>query len=390
MKLPVEMTVNTAETFVAAVEKTRPGSLTLPKQPAAGSLGGEAAMAQALVTWAASDTAKSVEVPSGANPADRDLLSLIALSLPVAVVDGQGREIRPTDAMAEVGQALAALDKPLSAADLPSGPRLGLLCADHIARGHPAALYEPGSGGAPEPSERKFDTLSHLIANRLLQSQAMRSDLLPTVAFCAFELFANTHDHARTGLRGLRADEPVGAAPRVSVRGVVARKHSIEERGVETVSAGSRPFADYLTRALADRRRRAKRWFLEVSVFDSGPGYAARLLNAPLAEITRDEEAAAVRRCFVKHVGSKGRVGRGMGLADTREQIAAAKGFFRLRTGRLSVCAALDGPNLLEDPLVDWRSGASEFTQNPAVVGTLFTLMLPLMEADEVNVQLPF
>lgn len=84
MKLPVEMTVNNAETFVAAVEKARPESLTLPKQPAAGSLGGEAAMAQALVTWAASDAAKSVAVPSTATPLDRDLLSLIALSLPYA------------------------------------------------------------------------------------------------------------------------------------------------------------------------------------------------------------------------------------------------------------------------------------------------------------------
>lgn len=387
------MTVEKAEAFIATARTDQPSHIKIAKRQSAGSLGGEAAMAQALLTWAAAPSARTIQMEPGTDIQDRDLISLIALALPLQILGKDEEPISPTKALGYVSASLSALDRPLSATTLPSGPRLSLLCADHLSRGHPSALYDLAPGQPPSPSERKFDSLASLIHNRLLQGEMLPPDLLRTLAFCTFELFTNTHDHGRGGLREPREADVASAAPRISLRGITARKLSLGERDIERVAGGSVPFDAYLKRAMADRGRRANRWFMEISVFDSGPGYASRLMNAPIEELSEDEERDAVRRCFMKHVGSKNRSGKGMGLADTRDQISKARGFFRLRTGRMSVCAALDVPAEQDNPmaqLVDWGTGEVTFSTGAAVVGTLFTLILPLMEAHENDVQLPF
>ena len=394
MKFPAVMTVEAAEAFLATLGTTDDPDLVIPRVQSRGSLGGEAAMAQALVTWAASSQAGSLRLTPPPDAQERGLIELMALTLPYDIRTLEGTPIPPSNALRDVTESLSALDRPLSATTLPTGPRLTFLCADHLAMGHPRALYNLDAGGAPEPSERKFDALATLIRTRLMEGETVHPDLLPTLAFCAFELFTNTHDHARSGLHDDRAGTPAGAAPAISLRGITVRKLGVGEADVARMAGGSSPFSGYLTRAMADRGRRKQRWFMEVSVFDSGPGYASRLKNAPLEELTDDDERQAVRRCFLKHVGTKDRAGKGIGLTDTGEQIAAARGFFRLRTGRLSVCAALDGGLATYDaahpPLVDWNSGDAEFTPKAPAVGTLFSLVLPLMEAHENDIQLPF
>ena len=105
----------------------------------------------------------------------------------------------------------------------------------------------------------------------------------------------------------------------------------------------------------------------------------------------RDEYAACLR-CLKKWKSTSGQSHRGIGLARVMRNLTALRGFWRIRTGRLSLCR-----NFLQDPyehkqlptrpslfdddpgLVDWYTGSPDrLTHLSRAEGVLLTMLVPL------------
>ena len=71
------------------------------------------------------------------------------------------------------------------------------------------------------------------------------------------------------------------------------------------------------------------------------PGYAASITGRSLASLTLEEEARAVRDCFMKHATRKEQARSGLGLCNVVDILRDHGGFLRLRTGRQSLYADL-------------------------------------------------
>ncbi|HTW29081.1 MAG TPA: hypothetical protein VME92_18280, partial [Acetobacteraceae bacterium] len=140
----------------------------------------------------------------------------------------------------------------------------------------------------------------------------------------------------------------------------------------------SPPLHQYSTR----RRTRAGRRHVELvefSVFDSGPGMAARWLGRETPD--RQEELKAVIECFERHGSSQPIRGRGIGLPIVIAALRERSGFLRLRTGRQSLYADLgeeaDAPFGKSPTLRAWPDGRPVARAS----GTLMTFLLPVEDA---------
>lgn len=399
MQFPADVTIANVESLLSKIQNGGAATLSIPAKRKNSALGGDAAFAQALLTWSASKSSETLEFPSirsadALNAFADSFDGLIALSLPHHLRGGGGEVISNSEATSAVDNVLSRINQPLSRIDLPSGPRVTLLCVDHLNRGSPAALYRKGLDGKPAPSELAFDQLAQIFGQKVLQNQKVDPTTISTISFCAFELFCNTHDHARFQTPDLPPGLSLNLSERASVRGISARSISVRDEAIDMLARNAPTLNAYLRRRAERRVRQSRSWFFELSVFDGGPGYAASLLGLTPTAIGFANEVAAVKRCFSQHIGRKGVPGHGNGLADVGRELAKAGAFFRLRTGRASVCAALDEDPALFDPenipLVDWQTGHDEPTQMAPATGTLFTFLIPLPERHENSIQLPF
>lgn len=113
---------------------------------------------------------------------------------------------------------------------------------------------------------------------------------------------------------------------------------------------------------------------LQLSFFDTGPGFAGRLTGKPVDELSPDEERKALLASLRKNVSTKTQAGAGNGLPDVLEALREVGGLISIRSGRLHIFNAFtpgEARDLFE--FDDWT--ASELA--PAA-GAVVSLLLPL------------
>jgi hypothetical protein len=195
------------------------------------------------------------------------------------------------------------------------------------------------------------------------------------------ELFKNTHEWARTDEEGV---------PHLrSVRGLLAQGHTWGEQEIADVVEGSPALAAYLRNP--DFRTNEGRFrCLELSIFDSGIGLARRWLSREstsrngVVRPTLDEEYQACMECFLRWKTSSGALHKGLGLHEVMETLSKLQGFFRVRTGRLSLYRDFvarpygDSAPATSHILTDWSSQSESPTAMASVQGTLYTMLLPI------------
>lgn len=295
------------------------------------------------------------------------------------------------------------LKKQQSWPDLVLTPSASLICFDKLPKYLPPQLYlDPINrtladwsdyGGLVEGMMKSVAPHETRIQNQILG----RQEAINTIFF---ELFKNTHDHARTRLDGRDIVD--------SLRGIVARFYPVES--FEGLVKQSEPeqqrrnelekylaacvtphFARVLKSNIRSRNQGAITGFFEISVFDSGPGMASRWLNRDSEEVDVKEQYKALINCFGKGYSSTSTGRRGFGLWNVLEQLRQVKGCIRVRTNRLNVFRQFkllpnlhvsrfqDGHMIPKEKLYDWRKGYSESPSEYAPVnGTLISVMLPL------------
>lgn len=222
----------------------------------------------------------------------------------------------------------------------------------------------------------------------------------PSIPTILHELFKNTHDHARTWWDG--------SEPSFSLRGISCAYYAVdqfhhlvkvgEKKVVDPASAYIRELIDVEAARLKKLRvlQSSKiRGFLELSIFDSGPGLVGRATGKDASNFSPRQQLDIVRECLRKGYSSTENETRGYGLSKVIARLRQSRGFLRIRTnsvngfrsfarfGDLGVSENTESESAA-DRLMDWRTLYSpRQTDYRALRGTVVTLIVPMGDANE-------
>jgi hypothetical protein len=176
---------------------------------------------------------------------------------------------------------------------------------------------------APSVAERNFVNLRRRSFEYApIASSSAMSQMKPSAVWVLF--FMN-----------LSATPTIGHAPMLREFQFVARFEvsSGDTRNptlvaVRKAAAGSKPFEKYLEHEGLSREGRFR--CVEISVFDSGLGLAARWLGKKLdATLSLTEEYEACLKCLQKHQSSSKQAHAGIGLYEVVRTLSPLRGFLR-------------------------------------------------------------
>ena len=206
-------------------------------------------------------------------------------------------------------------------------------------------------------SRRDFDRLGPIIEDRGCP-----------LGHLLHELFRNTAEHAYLDI--------YGRIPAKGLRCILFAVRSIEPDHLETknlVSADHPDIDEYFDQL---RRRtkygiRKKVHILELSIFDTGPGFVDTIsILGKYGEPGTDGEYVA--RCFCDHVSRKSGANSGLGLGRVLSHIKNLNGFVRFRTATTEVFYS---SNIQESASM----ATPHVTESlPKVTGTVITIAIPL------------
>jgi hypothetical protein len=376
MNLAADATIASCERQLLMLQRTNADEIKMPTHIRRSTLGGEAALTQLVMTWAQAH-ANPVLATYARDKADAQINDLTRRlhGLTAALCVG-----RATGVSGEIMEPLraAALDRLKRVqgprpAEATRGPSVEIVCADHLALGTPLSLYRTGVDGRASIRGR---TEYFMLAQELLDNTApgtyrdnLGHEIGQAIGSLLYEIFRNTDDHALTDTSGNVLEK--------SIRAVKVSHLSPDKTSLATMADEFSALAAFCKRQ-TPHPGASQVHLLELSVLDSGPGYAQRLTGRLLNTMSHEEEKDAVLRCFSVD-SSKRKKGYGEGLPHVVRLLREKGGFLRLRTGRLSLFADLGAPDLGGDEalsLEEWKLSGE--TSLPQVSGVLLTIFVPM------------
>ncbi|WP_432472344.1 hypothetical protein [Amphritea sp. HPY] len=177
------------------------------------------------------------------------------------------------------------------------------------------------------------------------------------------ELFTNTHRHARADVKG----HPY----KKNFRGIIFNMIELSASRMDELSTASGASVLFLGdwKPSGNEKFRA----LDITVVDSGPGYARRWHGLDKDKLTLEQEKVAIVECFTKHRSSDQTDSSGSGLSNVLRDLKELKGWFRLRTGRTLVEKSFfnyEGSNRIELENIKEMDSFME--------GVVFNVVIPL------------
>ena len=364
--------------------------------------GGKAALIQAIITWAKHTRTGRLVTRIGASR-ERDIYlqnlsatehGLVTLLMARDIVAGNDTSL------SHPGLQQAYSDyRNVSFAPRAVGTRCLFLVSNRFSRAETPNAYESIAGTlAPGKGEWFKKEVARQV--NLCISRSPAKSIPPTdcaaIGEIAYELFANAEEWG--------SSEFDGSTIFPNVRGIIIEVHGKARASrtdlLQDVS-GSPPMEQFVKDWY--ERSRVLPAFLELSIFDSGVGLAQRAVDFRLTEETDlEREYKLVLDCLRKYSSSSHRGTRGLGLYYVMSLLTKTRGFLRYRSGRLSLfrdfnthqfMPELGHDQFVERPtskfkvrnifLFDWKSQSPTLVRFPRVDGALFTMLFPLMGADE-------
>ncbi len=269
-----------------------------------------------------------------------------------------------------------------------------LMCADHLSSGLSPQLYTDPKTGKLIGTDAFVHVLFRLVeaVAPVVGTEDYLAGRSSELAALLFELFENTHKHARRGVDDVHL--------RSSVRGIYTRFY--DEQTVRALTSRPQdkgplldPVERYCSRILHDANAQHTKQtvlgFLEISVFDCGPGFPSKYLGHDATRGAIGDELKAALECFEGGATSLPTRSSGHGLVRVLKIVRRQKGFLRLRTSRLHLYRDFQVLSDLHlekhgvragDPkpqLLDWTKGvSSQATTNVSTTGSLVSTMLPV------------
>jgi hypothetical protein len=391
--IAVESSVNIAAVESLLKDIQTPGvcDVLLPTYLRKRLVGGDCSLIQFLITWSKEHPKGRLltHVKHGENSGlqlpgliDRDH-GLVGALVASDVMTRKGEKSLRVEAESLAWQRLDRMDGSVAGAS--RGAKAFLLCVDHKDRGFPLLLYHTPPGARKTPKgEKDFQSLAgDLLKNT---AQAFHADepfekLRFGLGTILHELFDNTDRWAKVEYDGRPLER--------SVRGIRFELYADRQNVLLSHVKDSPPLVDYLSHSEFSRASPgdARRRFVEMSIFDSGPGLAQRNMQAAIgSETALDKEYEAVIRCLSKYTSSSFRTHRGLGLHTVMKTLTSSAGFLRIRTGRLALFRDFvthpyspDGTSVSKEPfMMDWESRTRDTSPMQRVEGVLLTMLIPI------------
>lgn len=371
----------------------------------------EVAAVQWLITWWRTlHGIVRIVRPDDERPSDS--LRRISDTLPgivVGLLPEKAVEQTPRQSLAKFRDAY--LKQQNSWPDLNVHAQAALLCVDSMPAetALPQLLY-PDRRSLKVADRDRFRIVTDKLIASVTQEKNIRGainthrDRLTTILH---ELFKNTHDHARTktdrtplelSIRGLYARFYPVDRLRASLPPVDQDKKNKNDQSNTALTLNQvEQYASFFLAAGRQRpeglRAKAPTNFLgilELSVFDTGPGFAATYLKGQFSTASVQEQFNAVLGCFQTGKSSTDDESRGYGLWKVLRDLRAMKGLIRVRTNRVNVYrdfARFEDMWIKrgdvvapEERLLDWKRGLTSKIDEgyPDVQGAFVSILIPL------------
>ena len=163
------------------------------------------------------------------------------------------------------------------------------------------------------------------------------------------ELFLNTQEHATSNRFGVPYD--------AHVEGLIVSWDEMEERFYKNDFTGHKRLEAFWDREVVTVRGGDAIRCLQLSFFDTGPGFASRASGLPIDEMSLAHEREILLACLRKNTTTKRQTGAGNGLPLVLEELKSIGGLIRIRSGRHSIfnCFEVGGSEDLYN-FDDWNS----------------------------------
>lgn len=188
------------------------------------------------------------------------------------------------------------------------------------------------------------------------------------------ELFENAHKHAR--------ENEVGDILPTNFRGIIFNSVNVTpERLDKLIESGGGDLVLFSAEWKKWMREAGRHLpVLDITVVDAGPGYARRWTGKPKEDLTVQDEVEAVIACFVKNNSTSLNYADGSGLTHVLTDLRRLRGWFRLRTGSVSVSRSyFDGKG---DLLIRAKDVVK---MESHVEGVSFNIVIPLVDINKTR-----
>lgn len=379
MRIDSSFTIESCERALDVLSGEASTDLVLPTNVRHAEIGGEAAISQVISTWSQSSHparlriyAKSADDPQ-IEKITRRLYGLFGV-LCCEQVLSQAAELDLSKVASTAAlERLQVLQGPHPRQGS-RGQTVEVLAVDHLGLGAPVTFYRGSGSEATLRDEREFRAVVSERIIRPILPQALQgsfsSEEIGDLGSIVYELIKNTDEHGRTNINGDKLKR--------SVRGLFVRNHMITAEALDARLEGLEALAEYSRKIDPPRDRASKLQFLELSIIDTGPGFASRQSGKSLSDLSLKDEFKAVSECFQKNFTSKRETRFGQGLPYIVSLLRKHRGFLRLRTGRLSLYYVPTASHEGQEPirLID-ASGSSEPILRSTTNGSLVTIIIP-------------
>ena len=234
---------------------------------------------------------------------------------------------------------------------------------------------------------KKATAMEELMEN-ILQNQNMLpgraigtteiKDLMEGLGIITHEIFDNTQEHATTDFEGV----PYVAG---HVEGIILNYKDLHKaqfvndfNGHERLkNFWNRESEEFETTRDGKKITSQKVSCVEISYFDSGPGYVERRTAEKIENFNLNEEKRIVIECFKKYMTSTNNPRRGYGLRNALKAIASLGGLIRVRTGRVALFNEFNSESTHTDD--DWLN-FSDWSQDEfhKAEGVVISVLIPL------------
>lgn len=246
-----------------------------------------------------------------------------------------------------------------------------------------------------------FEALIAKLSKAVASTEDIRGKITEknsNLAVILYELFNNTHVHARRNVDGSLLDS--------SIRGIYSRFYPAEslKSYFDSQKNGHLNFIEnctnqFINNSFFDMKKQESRQrdisgFIEFTVFDSGPGLVAKMLGDEYENADIKKQKESLKNCFEKGKSSLGNNEHGYGLWKVLEQVKQLRGLIRIRANKIHAVTEfmtsrhpskpaihLSNREVPVEDLYDWTLRSStNLREYPAVQGTLISILIPMGE----------
>lgn len=203
-------------------------------------------------------------------------------------------------------------------------------------------------------------------------NERIPESLISALGAFTHELFLNTQEHATSNYKW----EPYTE----HVEGLIVSWKQLDEDVFSEDFSGNRRLNEFWRRELHSSRSRQGKSSLkciEISFFDSGPGFVSRFEGCLTEDISLDKEREILMRCLGKNVSTKNQAGAGLGLPIVLEELRDAGGLIRIRSGRKSIFNSF-APGDKSISLFDFQDWSND--EMACVEGAVVSILIPLRQ----------